>query len=1077
MENTDGNPAKGRGVVYPTAVFCMLFSGIAGLIYQVVWTRYLALITGHTSYAIVAVLAAFMGGLALGNMLLGRMADKIRRPLAFYGWLEIVIAVYALAFPKIFEIGYGVYISAAAGGGSLVLKFLVAVAVLLLPTVLMGGTLPVLTRMVTQSLGELRNRVSMLYFINSVGAVLGVGFAEFWLIPDTGLEMTVFCGAAMNLCVGALALFVSGYVREETPTEASADGKSEASPEPAKVEESAAPVETFSPAEIRMAVIGIGLSGFVAMLYEVAWTRLLGLTMGSTSGAFAIMLITFILGIALGSFLIGRFKNIRHSLDLFAWLEVWIGVSVIVMMFSYSRLPYWFAVLANTLERDVANYVYFQWLQGIFCFAVMIIPTTILGMTLPLVSRISTAELARTGRSVGFVFSFNTIGAVLGAIVTGLWIMPKFGLAQTFALGSGVNIAVGVFILARKASPARKKLAPMVLPSVVGWMLLAGFLFHKDWSNLTTAGAFRYRDQTPSSFAEFKAQQDQQEVLYHRDGAGSTVSVKEYPKNHRYLQVNGKADASNGTDMLTQLMLGHVPALLHPKPETALVIGLGSGVTCGAVLTHPTIKEVDVVEISPEVVEAARYFETENEKVLDNEKLTVHVDDAKSYLQTSDGRYDLIISEPSNPWMAGVPGLYSVEFYDQCAKKLRPSGLMCQWLHVYEISPESVDTILATFTGRFQYTSVWLGSAGDILLVGSTLPLEADLETILQRLNQPRIRASLARGDITRPATLLAHELISEDYAAYAYPEDTFVHQDMFPVLESMAQKGMFAGKETLHIFAFDERKTLRPNSLLAQYQAKYPLERDDWAALFSHNEYETLFDNRLVRSIGEAWSAKHPNDPTPNMTASLFKDERRPTASDVAVMSFKLAALAGHRQHGIEWTIRYAHAAMDNYRYLRTVFHAPKGETLVNILDKLVQNFPNEAHIYNTYLAELAWDAGDQNRFLRLASDVFIRQGAGLVLTSFPENDKSPAIVMVRLIEHFLENPDPEKLSRVMEVAKNSGFNSPANPRLQAAVLRGTVVVPPSPGGAGQGQPNPLPPSTSSPFNTPKFDSPGQKK
>ncbi|MGB0581616.1 MAG: fused MFS/spermidine synthase [Limisphaerales bacterium] len=1075
MENTGGNTAKGRSAVYPTAVLCMLLSGVAGLVYQVVWTRYLALMTGHTSYAIVAVLAAFMGGLALGNLLLGRIADKIQRPLAFYGWLEIAIALYALAFPKIFQLGYGVYISAASSGTNLFLKFCIAMGILLLPTVLMGGTLPILARMVTKSLGELRDRVGMLYFINSLGAVFGVGLAEFWLIPDLGLEMTVMYGAVLNLVAGALALFVSGYVKEENQD--TEEENTDDSPKPAPVQ---GPMETFSAKEIRLAVIGIGLSGFVAMLYEVAWTRMLGLIMGTTSGAFAIMLITFILGIALGSFLIGRMKCKCSSLSLFAWLEVLIGASIVVMMFFYSRLPYWFTLLSNAIDRDVANYVYFQWLQGIFCFAVMIIPTTFLGMTLPLVSRISTAELARTGRSVGFVFSFNTIGAVLGAIVTGLWLMPEFGLARTFALGTGINIAVGVFILAQKTSPARQKLAPMVLPGVVVWMLLAGWLFHNDWATVTTAGAFRYRHDPAASYAEFKEMNDQQELLYHRDGAGSTVTVKEYPKNHRFLQVNGKADASNGTDMLTQLMLGHVPALLHPNPEMALVIGLGSGVTCGAVMTHPSIKEVDVVEISPEVLEASRYFETENDKALDNEKLTVHIDDAKSFLQTSDGIYDIIISEPSNPWMAGVPGLYSVEFYSQCVKKLRPSGLMCQWLHVYEISPESVNTIIATFTGNFQYTSVWLGSAGDLLLIGSTLPQETELEKVLQRMNEPAVSSSLKRGDIDSkiPVTLFAHQLTSEDYTLFAYPEDTLVHRDMFPVLETMAQKGMFAGKETLHIFAFDERKTARPNSLLAQYQAKYPLESKDWAALFAHNEYETVFDNRLVRSIGEAWSLKHPNDPAPTMTSALFKDERRPTASDIAVMSFKLADIVGNPDFGVIWTIEYARAAMANYRYLRTVFNTPKGETLASIMEKLAQNFPNEAHIYNAYLAELAWDTGDQNRFIRMASDLFIRQGAQMSADSFPLNDPAPATVLVRLIEYFLENPDPEKLGIVVEVAKKSGLNSPTHPRLQAAVIRATVVVGPSPGMAGQGQPNaPQQQPKSSPFNTPQFKNPGQKQ
>jgi spermidine synthase len=1051
MSNTSVAPSKGHGIVFPTAVLCLLFSGLAGLIYQVVWTRYLALLTGHTSYAIVAVLAAFMGGLALGNAWLGRTADKLRRPLAFYGWLEIIIGVYALAFPDIFRLAYGAYTGAATGAAAgsaslLAMKFLVALFTLIIPTVLMGGTLPVLTRMVTRSLGELQNRVSTLYFVNSIGAVFGVGLAEFWLIPDTGLPGTLTYGAAINLAVGALALFVSGYIREEAVPVGT--------PDSAKTKD----METFTSPEIRMAVIGIGVSGFVAMLYEIAWTRLLGLTMGSTSGAFAIMLITFILGIALGSWIIGRLGNIRNSLDWFAWMEIAIGGSVILMMFLYSRLPYWFSLVAQMLKREESVYPVFQTFEGLFSFAVMIVPTTILGMTLPLVSRISTAEVSRTGRSVGFVFSFNTLGAVLGTIVTGLWALPALGLAQTFALGTGLNIAVGLIILARNAAPAQKKLVPLVLPGVVLWIVLAQSLFHKEWATLTTSGAYRMRGTAAESFEAYRELNQQPKLLFHRDGASATVTVKEFPKNHLFLQVNGKTDASTGTDMLTQLMLGHVPALLHPDPKDALVIGLGSGVTCGALLTHSGFTNVDVVEICPEVVEAARYFGPVNENVLTNELLTLHVDDAKSFLNTAQKKYDIIISEPSNPWMAGVPGLFSVEFYRQAASRLESEGIMCQWLHMYEISQEGVDTIIATFTDTFRYTSIWLGSAGDLLLVGGTQPREAELESVLRRSGQPRVRASLARGDILRPVTLLAHELVSEDYSAYAFKEDTLLHSDLYPVLESLAQKGSFVGAETRGIFDYDERRTLRPNSLLAQYKAKHPLEPGDWLSLITHNEYETILSPELARSITSEWSLKTPKDPNPIMLGAMYKDDRKPTASDVAVMSFKLGDIVADPRRNVEWTVRFAYSAMMNYRFGRSVFHTPQSDTLVTILEKLIETFPDEAHIYNTYLAELAWDSGDQNKFLRLAADVFIRQGHSLALSSFPDGERAPAIVLTRLIEYFLENPDPEKLTHLIQVSERAGFASPEAPRLQAAVGRAKYVTPPPNPARGQAPPGSAP-------------------
>lgn len=1027
MDIATGKQNTGRAIVFPIAILCMLFSGVAGLVYQVVWTRYLALMTGHTSYAIVAVLAAFMGGLALGNALLGRVADKLRRPFAFYGWLEIIIGVYALAFPLIFQFANEFYIGAAksAGGSLLGLKFAVAVTTLLIPTMLMGGTLPVLARMLTHSLGELRDRVSTLYFINSMGAVIGVGIAEFWLIPDLGVEETMFCGAMMNLCVGALALIVSGYVREE-------DSRMEAARE--DIREA---IESFSPGEIRLAILGIGLSGFVAMLYEVAWTRLLGLTMGSTSGAFAIMLITFILGIAIGSWLIGRIRNIRNSLNWFAWMEIGIGASIIVMMFLYSRLPYWFIWLANTVNREESNYAFFQSLEGLFCFAVMIIPTTILGMTLPLVSRISTAELARTGRSVGFTFSFNTIGAVLGAILTGLWLMPSLGLARTFALGTGLNIAIGIVILGRNAAPARRKLLPLILPGVALWVFLAGVLFHTDWAKLTTAGAFRIPDKLPQSYAEFREVNLRPELLYHRDGAGSTVSVKEYPKDHIFLQVNGKTDASTGKDMLTQLMLAHVPALLHPQPESALIIGFGSGVTCGALLTHPNIQRTDVVEISPEVIEAAHYFKHVNENVLENDRLKIHVEDAKAFLQITEQRFDIIISEPSNPWMAGVPGLYSVEFYTDCAKRLNSGGLMCQWLHLYEINSPSVDTIVATFTGQFQYTTVWNTLPTDLLLIGSMQPHQTKLGTFLQRFKQPAISASLASGGITRPSTLLAHELISEDYTAYAYPEDTLLHQDMYPVLETLAQKGKFVGKGTLHLFAFDERNTARPNSLLAQYMAKYPLQREDWVALFTHNAEEVLIDHRLIRSVCEEWATQYPKDPSPIMMVLGLEDSRHPSGIDIARMAEKLGQILSNPRNNEVWSIRYAFAVMASYRYHRTVFHTPPGEALASTMKKLAGTFPNAAHIYNSYLAELLWDNGNQAQFLQIAEEIFISNGSQLSLQSFPDEERGPAIILNRLINHYLSARHPDKLAIAVEVATNGGFASANNPRLQATIAR----------------------------------------
>ena len=694
MENSQSPSQRGRQLVFPVAVFCMLLSGLAGLIYQVVWTRYLALFTGHTSYAIVAVLVAFMGGLALGNAWLGAKADRMYRPLAVYGWLEVIIGVYALAFPEIYEIAYGSYVGMARGvaaGSSMLLglKFILTLLTLAVPTILMGGTLPILARMVTHSLGEIQEKVGRLYFMNSLGAVFGVALAEFWLITAFGLQNTVVTAAVLNLGVGALALFVSGYIREEVApaTKQETSGKTE------KNEES------YTAPEIRLAIIGIGISGAVAMLYEVSWTRLLGMCMGSSSNAFAIMLMTFILGIALGAWLISKFPSGGNSLTRFGWLEIWVGVSVILTMFCYEYLPLLYLRISSIVDRQELNYGVFRFLQGFFSLLVMIVPTTILGMTLPLVSRISTAETARTGRSVGLVFSFNTVGAVLGTVLTGLWALPSLGLARTFALGAALNIVIGVIIIARNAPSNRKRLAPLVMPVAAVWVLIAGNQFQATWSKYLTYGGWSL-EQPPMTMAQFRSGAEVP-VLYHVDGAGSSVTVKEDESGVRYLKVNGKADASTDRDMVTQLMLGHVPAMLHPDPKNALVVGLGSGVTSGALTAYPQMETVTTVEIHPEMATAAEYFKEVNGDVLNSPKLDLVIDDAKSFLLTSTNNYDIIVSEPSNPWMSGIAGVFSAEFYVNCFRRLNTNGVMCQWLHVYAMPREAVDTVIATFTRVF----------------------------------------------------------------------------------------------------------------------------------------------------------------------------------------------------------------------------------------------------------------------------------------------------------------------------------------------------------------------------------------
>jgi spermidine synthase len=457
----------------PTAFGCLLLSGIAGLIYQVAWARYLTLLLGHTSYGVVAVLVAFMGGLAVGNAWLGRYADRLRHPLALYGWLEVGIAVYGAWFPSYYEAsqaGYGLLAGNLTPGSPwlLALKFLFAFAAILVPATLMGGTLPVLARLLTRSLGELRARVADLYFVNSAGAVLGVLIADFWWIPAHGLEATVLGAAAMNAVVGAVALLVNAGLPKAAQNAAAVAAQPEVdATTPAEPES-----ERFSGLDWKLAIVAAGASGFVAMLYEVVWTRLLALALGSSTHAFSIMLLTFIAGIATGAWVVGRWKGRRNSLDAFGWIELALAVSLLVSVLFYHLLPFAFYRLSFLVDRTPENHAVYQGLQLLVCFAVMFVPTLLLGMTLPLVSRVCTAEVARTGRSVGVVFSINTLGTVLGAASSGLLLLPLLGLAGTLVLGIALNLAIGLVVVLRRLPGIRIAAlvgTPLLVLASVAW--------------------------------------------------------------------------------------------------------------------------------------------------------------------------------------------------------------------------------------------------------------------------------------------------------------------------------------------------------------------------------------------------------------------------------------------------------------------------------------------------------------------------------------------------------------------------------------------------------------------------------
>lgn len=1025
MPSAESKRRPGPGLVLGLVMLCLFLSGAAGLVYEVVWARYLALFLGHASYAVVAVLVAFMGGLALGNWWIGRLADSVRRPLAVYAWLEIAVGLYALLFPQYNRLCYDLYVGAVrawqpgemTGFG---LKFCFSLAAILLPTVLMGGTLPMLTRLVTRTLGEMQGRVGALYAINSAGAVVGIVLADFWWIQALGLASTVWAAAAMNLAVGSAGLLLSGWLREGK--EVSSFEESPSSELRGKIQ-SPAEAETYSDTDRRLAVVAIGLSGFVAMLYQVAWTRVLSLALGSSTHAFSIMLITFIAGISAGAWVVTRVRFARGAFRAFAWAELALAATLGTTMFFYAYLPHWFARLAALLSRTEATYPLYGACQGLICFGVMFVPTLCLGMTLPLVSRVAAPAASEAGSAVGRVFAVNTVGTVLGTCMTGFIFMPWLGLARTFALGVGLNASIGLAVLMRHKRRGAVRWIGLTSLAVAVLVWLAGPAFDPLWRGALTLGLWRAGNNI-SDWREFRHIARTSDIRYYCDGAGSTVSVHgdRGGGTNIFLKVNGKTDASTFTDMNTQLLLGHVPMALRSGAADVLIIGLGGGVTAGAIASHPGVRSLDVVEISPEVVQGARLFEQYNRRVLSDPRLRLVIDDAKSFLLSTDKQYDVIISEPSNPWMAGVASVFSREFYTNCKTHLAPGGLMVQWVQLYEFSDAALDIALATFSSEFPSVDIWHADTADLLLIGSLTPTEPDVDRVVAELAHPEVKSDLDRIRLSNPVLFLSRQAVSSGLGSLIPVPDTRQHSDFYPVLEYVAQRDFFLRRTARRFQQLDENFSRRSGTLLSRYLARHNLTAEDRTAFtqFYLSDEQQLAD--LIASFLLRWQQDEPNSFEPPEISTRFKSIAASAELEVLRLAPLRERIFERAQQQPALLRHYGLSLMRTYLEQRSIFYAPPTDELLRVLENLVLLDPDNQRLYQVYMAELAWDRGDDDacvRLARLALMSDLPRGAN----KFRLDPSAPLLATTRMADSYRRRGELESAVQVCDLAVKSGY------------------------------------------------------
>jgi spermidine synthase len=741
-------------------------SGFAGLVYEVSWTRLLTLYIGHTTAAASTVVAAFLGGLAVGAAAGGAMAARMRplHSLSAYIGLELLVAGFALLVPgelrALTPLLRWAYADAAPGMLFPAIRLVSCLAVVFVPAAALGATFPMAVRWFADRSSNAARATGALYAMNTVGAATGSLLAGFTLIPAIGISGTTAVGVLASSVAAALVTIVAlderrrlaDVCNDDAAMKGARDVAKRTPRGPAKARgraTAALPAALAPPRWLALSVLG--LSGSAALVHEIAWTRILALTLGPTTYAFAATLAAVVAGVALGSgagtWLSARLRAGGHA----GWLALVLAAgAVTVIVTSGLAGSYVPRVVAHEIAAAPGSFSALL-RQGMLLTAFLILPTSIcLGAAFPLALSLAAATELSPARHFGLVYAVNTIGSVAGTLAAGFVLIPWLGLPTTLAAAAFVLVIAAMLVLVAADVGTRVRVIGYAVSAIAVLSIVAA----PQWDRqLLASGVYLYAPFVPRDL-DLETQLKAGTLLYYKDGAPATVSVKRLTGTTT-LAVDGKTDASNRSDMLTQKLVAHLPLLLHPHPRNVAIVGLGSGVTLGAALSHP-IERADVVEISPEVVAASRFFRAENHDALNDSRTRLIVGDGRSHLLLSRQQYDVIVSEPSNPWIAGVAALFTREFFEAARARLAPGGIICQWAHTYTISERDLRSIVATFTAVFPNATAWMVNDNDVLMVASVDPVLPLLDNVRRNWTRAHAAANLAEVGATEPFTVLS---------------------------------------------------------------------------------------------------------------------------------------------------------------------------------------------------------------------------------------------------------------------------------------------------------------------------------
>lgn len=732
--------------------------GFTALVFQTVFAKHLVLVFGLTAPAAATVLAVYFTGLALGGFIFGKLADRAKGIGRLYAALFIGSGLWCLFTPFWFSILKNIILAINKiyplnFSGFNFFAIIFAFLFLIVPSIFIGGGLPVIAKFLGSEENKLAGRISFLYFVDTFGSALGAAASGFWFLPAFGNNTTVILAAVVNLVAGVVLFAIPVKTEIQSPA-----CHPECSPAPRDGVEGSISV---SPLRYRSFLAVFFLTGFLAMAMETLYTRSLILFIGSSTYAFSLMLVVFLLGIALGSLVFSFFADRLEKgfgyLGMFCGL---LGFYLFLTVRFFDQIPFWFLRILGsfgTLDFSVALSSQFV-LLGLVIF-----PTAFLmGIIFPLGIKLSKPSAEKTGEGLGVLYFANTMGGVLGSLVGGLVFLPLLGYQRTAMIILAVYLLLGAgFVLKEKGLGVALKI--IIALFFVFWIILS--VISPPWQKgFMSLGVFPYAGQyLRLSEKTLEEGTKVDKVLFYKEGMSQVAVIQR--GGEMILRVNGKTDAGTSLgDMESQILIGTLPLFFHKNPKNVLIVGLGSGITAGAVSQFPGVEKIDIVEIDPSIVLAARQFKVFNHDILTDPRVKVVLADGRNYLQLSDKEYDVISSHPSNLWISGNANLFTREYYETVKSHLKKGGVALQWVHEYAVDPEDIKTILKTFSSVFPSVHVFQTIIGsDLLIIGSSESAFIDFNLAGKRLEDVKIREEMARIYFFDPYALLSYAIADRE--------------------------------------------------------------------------------------------------------------------------------------------------------------------------------------------------------------------------------------------------------------------------------------------------------------------------